>query len=484
MDRLLGMYVHTHWSYNQPYAARTWTLGHWKGYLTGLSRMGYNLVQIWPMLDTMPVPPTPSDLAHLDKLRRVIRYAHDELGMTVYVGIGPNTSANEHAASFSFEDRNYFEAEVLVNSSDEAAMDREMERRRALLEPLSEADGLWVLDCDPGGCVGSPVSDFVDILLRHRDMLDRLRPGIRLVYWMWAGWTDKHRFDPEWTGNAQSCWVEVLQSLKRLNPEPWALHACMPGHFKSIEQVGVVERTHFYPYNLVEYEPSYPFTNWEPKRIADAFAAFSQYSYPMGALGNSQTHCVQIPHAYVFSHIARGGSLDDLDPAVFGERLIPGHGEGLAQAWRAMSIETDDPAVPRSAIEPIQGLLHAPNIATGDLEGLFFGSPRRYLEDLALQLGLWSEILTLKHAGKSPERLRRALRSVVDALVAWNARHGFRDRYDDVYYYGHAHPIFRDAFAALGTPEAEAVLDRLDMLSGRSHGQTTALLDAMRRAVV
>jgi hypothetical protein len=105
----------------------------------------------------------------------------------------------------------------------------------------------------------------------------------------------------------------------------------------------------------------------------------------MGALGNSQTHCVQIPHAYVFNHMARGGSLDDLDPAALGERLIPGHGEELARAWRAMSIETDDPAVPRSGADPIRGLLDALEIPTGDLDGLFFGSPRRYLEDLVLQ---------------------------------------------------------------------------------------------------
>lgn len=58
---MIGMYVHQHWSYNHPYAARTWTLEDWKGYLDGLKKLGFNTVLIWPVLETMPDPLTKSD---------------------------------------------------------------------------------------------------------------------------------------------------------------------------------------------------------------------------------------------------------------------------------------------------------------------------------------------------------------------------------------------------------------------------------------
>ena len=36
---MLGMYVHTHWSYRHPYAARTWTEADWAGYLRALREL-------------------------------------------------------------------------------------------------------------------------------------------------------------------------------------------------------------------------------------------------------------------------------------------------------------------------------------------------------------------------------------------------------------------------------------------------------------
>src|ERR1700722_13296847 len=55
-EKIIGMYVHQHWPYNHPYAARTWTLEYWRVYADGLHRLGYNTFLIWPMLETMPDP--------------------------------------------------------------------------------------------------------------------------------------------------------------------------------------------------------------------------------------------------------------------------------------------------------------------------------------------------------------------------------------------------------------------------------------------
>ena len=97
-DKLIGMYVLMMWAYNYPYAARTWRLKDWSAYLEGLRALGYNLVQIWPFVDAIPVPMTPSDRVFLTTLRQVIDVAH-ELGMTVYIGSCANTMANELMSS-------------------------------------------------------------------------------------------------------------------------------------------------------------------------------------------------------------------------------------------------------------------------------------------------------------------------------------------------------------------------------------------------
>ncbi|MFH1571399.1 MAG: hypothetical protein ABIL09_25640, partial [Gemmatimonadota bacterium] len=80
---LVGMYVHQHWPYRHPYAARTWTEADWRGYAGGLGVLGYNAVMIWPVLETMPTPLTASDRASLEKLERVIGMLQGELGMAV-----------------------------------------------------------------------------------------------------------------------------------------------------------------------------------------------------------------------------------------------------------------------------------------------------------------------------------------------------------------------------------------------------------------
>ena len=36
----VGMYVHTHWGYGYPYAARTWRIGDWELFLAALRSAG------------------------------------------------------------------------------------------------------------------------------------------------------------------------------------------------------------------------------------------------------------------------------------------------------------------------------------------------------------------------------------------------------------------------------------------------------------
>src|SRR4051812_16259449 len=83
-DRMIGLYIHQHWPYNHPYAARTWTLEDWRGWADGLQKLGYNTVLVWPLLETIPEPMTPSDRAYLTKLGKVIDMLHHDFHMRAY----------------------------------------------------------------------------------------------------------------------------------------------------------------------------------------------------------------------------------------------------------------------------------------------------------------------------------------------------------------------------------------------------------------
>src|SRR5512141_823087 len=161
---MLGMYVHTHWGYNHPYAARTWTLADWRGYLSGLQKLGYNLVMFWPLVDSMPAHPTPSDQAFLERTAQVIDLAHAQFGMKFLITLGPNVIGNERAADYRYEERPFFVCEHKVNPADPASVKAMMAARKWQLEPLRRADGLVIIDGDPGGYIGSTDDQFVELI--------------------------------------------------------------------------------------------------------------------------------------------------------------------------------------------------------------------------------------------------------------------------------------------------------------------------------
>ena len=85
MDSYLGMYVHMHWGYNNLYLARTWTLDDWRSYASGIKALGFNLIMFWPIIETIPDPPTKNDIVHLEKIQKVIDMLHCEFEMSVFL---------------------------------------------------------------------------------------------------------------------------------------------------------------------------------------------------------------------------------------------------------------------------------------------------------------------------------------------------------------------------------------------------------------
>jgi hypothetical protein len=429
--KLIGMYIHQHWPYKHPYAARTWTVEDYRGYADGLKKIGYNMIMIWPVVETMPDPLTPSDSASLEKLGKVIDMLHHEFGMQAYIALCPNVGAkNEEAAKYAFERRHFFACDMRVNPGDAVALERMIKWREKLFRPLAEMDGLLIADSDPGGYPGSNNSEFVNLLGEHRKMLDRLRPGIELCYFMHAGWEGYSRYYETGEGG-NSVWgtpaeaVDVLTRLKKLDPKPWSITthtADVPPNGTNLqlaEKFGLAATAVAFNYGAIEYEPSFPMTNFGNDNAFNSGQAVP----PGGTIANAQTHCVQLPNTYAFARGAVGKTIPtETDYIQFAEDLIVGQGRLIAQGWRTLSEK--DTHLMRTVAGKIDAL-PPEKLIPGPLKGLLFGSPLRFMTDLAMELRMkaaYDDFVAVSHSDRDS---RESFRVFVAAAAAWQDRHGY-----------------------------------------------------------
>jgi hypothetical protein len=419
--KLIGMYVHQGWAYNHPYAARTWTDDDWHGYLDGLHRLGFNLVSIWPQLETMPHPLTPSDQAKLEQHRRVIDMAHHEFGMKAWIILCPNLiPIDAYARRANFEDRSYYGAYIAVNPADSQAMDAMMARRESLLKPLAEMDGLVVIDSDPGGYPNSTNKEFVDLLIRHRHLIDRLRPHrIELIYWIWSGWQECGRYyaTGECTWGTEAEFLETLSQLKQHNPEPWGIARGL----EYAQKLGLESKVINFNYGALELEPTFPMTNFGPHTGGDPYQA-GRTMGPRGAQVNAQNHCLQLPGTFAFAQSVRGLPLTDQDYVRFAEDLIPGQGPKIVSAWKALATLEKEPML-RSAAE-LAPLVKV-KVESGPLKGLLFGNAGRFISDLCLMLRLKAACLDFVQAAESNQPLFESLEKFVSWLDRWQIVTGY-----------------------------------------------------------
>lgn len=439
--KMVGMYVHQHWPYHRPYCARTWTLEDWRGYAHGLAQLGYNAILVWPVLETIPDPPTPSDRAHLERLGRVIDMLHDDFGMRVWLALCPNVEPiSDVAAQATYERRHFFAADRRVNPADPAAVAAMMRRRADVLGPLRRADGVSIIDSDPGGWPGSSNQEFVDLLVEHRRLLDSLRPGIELVYWMHAGWLGYNRFYETGvlTFSTDEENIDCLQRLMAANPEPWGMANGLP----LAERLGITDRVVSFNYGRIEGEPSFPLTNFGGDLAYEGGAAPG----PRGVMGNAQTHCVQLPNTFAFARGSRGLPVADADYVAFAEELLPGLGRSIVDGWSLL--QGSDAAGMRESAAQLAAVPDAA-IQPGPLQGLLFGSGRRFLTDLALQLRMRAGYADLRAAPGLPPK--EAVRAFAQGAAEWQACHG----YENSWWWGDLDETLRK----IGSAEVDAVLD-------------------------
>jgi len=418
--KLVGMYVHECWVYDRPYAARSWTEADWRGYLDGLSRLGFNLISIWPQLEIVPDPPTASDRAKLELHRRVIEMAHREFGMKAWIIICPNNiPIDEYARRTTFEARSFSATEIRANPADGRLMDAMIARRERLLAPLAGMDGLVIIDSDPGGYPGSTNAEFVDLLVRHRKALDRIRPGIELVYWVWAGWQAYARFHAtgEFAWGTDAEFAEVLGMLKEKAPEPWGIARGL----EHAAKLGLESKVIDFNYGAIELEPVFPMTNFGPHAGGDPYGS-GRGSAPRGTQANAQNHCLQLPGTFAFSRGARGLPLAEVDYARFADDLIRGQGERILASWKALA-GSDSEGMRKAAagLAPLAGA----KLETGPLGGLLFGDAGRFLSDLRIMLRLKAAAWDLIRAAEGSRPLAGPLGEFVAWLDRWQVVTGY-----------------------------------------------------------
>jgi hypothetical protein len=305
----------------------------------------------------------------------------------------------------------------------------------------------------------------------HRRLLDHLRPGIKLLSWMWAGWTDNRRGEPQ-----RRAWVDAARGLAELDPEPWGFLACQKEHFKIIENLGLLSRAIFFPYGTIEGEPSFPWTNCDPGRIEGAFNYVPSEKYPLGVMGNAQSHCVQLPGTYMFEHFAHGGTRETLDLQGFAEDLAPGFGKPLADGWHAM--DGEDLAALGGAAGALAEVPAKAQVPEGRLSGLCFGRPGQLLDDLKVQVALKIAILKLREQLARNHKVEEALGELVKCLGVWSERLGFEDRHD-----GPFKKLLHSVLKEIATKVAggERLADALNAMdSGLIHGAFTRIFEALK----
>ena len=485
---MLGMYVHTHWNYNHPYAARTWSESDWCGYLAGLAHLGYDAVMFWPLLDAMPAAPNASDRRFLAKVARVIDMAHDDFGMRFLVVACPNTIGNAKADAYDYESRPYFVCEHKVDPKDPSDVRAFLDGRREQFAPLAKADALVVIDSDPGGYPGSTDEEFVSLCAGQLDVFRSFNPAAAFEYWMLIGWENYNRFWKQAHERPRGEQVRIehelrieeptflhtLELMKRRIAEPSGVLASMDPHLTATEKLDLVGKRWFYPYGVIEGEPTFPLTNYDPAHVAASLAGYSPERFPRGVMANAQNHVLQLPHTYLFAHHARrSGTPPDL--TTFAADVLPDCADVVAESWQ--SIGSNDAARQRAAAERVRQRIGRSH-GSGPCTCMLFGDADRFLSDLSANLEIRAALSDFNNSFAVGHDPRPPLRTFLHHFRPYQQRTGFVDVYA-----GPLDAALNQPLSRLNEPAITRTLARFNEwqdLSAR-HNVVPPLLDAIER---
>ena len=188
-----------------------------------LKRLDFNTVMLWPVLEALPMPLSPADREAVRQFRPIVEDTR-ACGLEVWLTQSIVTSGPEIAAK-PWTDRSLYAHMKTVRMDDPKQAIDFLQHQAALLEILNDADGYVTIDGDPGGYPGAKPAEFLKVLLKQRETIDRVGTHPKrqpIIPWIWAGWGTKGI----WQEPLEPFVKATLTALKQGMPEPWEL---LPG---------------------------------------------------------------------------------------------------------------------------------------------------------------------------------------------------------------------------------------------------------------
>ena len=428
------------WAFNHPYSFRSWREADWQRFLDVLACQGVNLFYLWPFIEIMPVPLSPEDGAYLEECRRVVDYAQRKHGMEVWIMQCTNRVAKDRCGVADPRLRPYWRpSQEDLNPGNPEHLQSILASREAMYRIVNNADGVCNIDSDPGFCPGSPLDDYIKVLQGCRTLLDRHNihgKQAKLINWMLWGW-GRRAMAVEGLPEHQRL---TLQGIKKGLPEPWELICSQFGFLPPDQhqflpvcrEEGVLGKTVFLPYGIIEFEPSYPKTNLEIDGIRETFRhQVDPFPELAGAMGNVQTPLLQLPNVYFFTSAmfdrdCRKQSEQDVMRDL-ARHIYPEQKQLLADCYLAM--KEPDAARVETLANQLDLAVREDRLGRSGLFGRkLFPDPGIVARTLVLQLRLRAaqEALVQGVTAATPKAECEALlRGHFDAYLAWDTAHGW-----------------------------------------------------------
>lgn len=421
------------WSCRSPYSFRRWTEAEWKKYIDILSYQQTNLLYLWPGKEIIPEPITVEDEEYLREVRRVAEYARKHHGMEVWLLQAPNRVAKSNLGEPNPRLRLYWrDVQIDKNPGVPEELEEILRSHETLYRIVNNVDGICTIDCDPGGWPNSPIEDFMRVFNGDRPLVDKYSihgRRTKLINWMWFGWGT-------WRADKPELVAETIQAMKGSVPEPWWLIAGFPGFLPVCGEEGVLEKTVFFPYGIVEGEPSYPGTNLSIDAVGRSFDVMRQYPNLAGRMANTQTPMLQFPHIFHLLQCAW-----DIDRSRLPERdvllqiselLYPENKEFIAQCFASL-LERDVSKL-QVTVDKLDRLMREGKLGRPGLLGRkLFPDSAFVAYSLLLQLRLQLSLERLygleASAGKS--QCSSLMEGVLDSYLAWDLCHGWHETWPD-----------------------------------------------------
>jgi len=424
------------WAINYPYTFRSWTEEDWQRYLDMLSYQGVNLFYLWPFIEIMPVPLSPEDEAYLEESRRVVDYAQTKHGMEVWLMQCTNRVAKDRCGVADPRQRPYWRpSQEDLNPGDPEHFKAIMASREAMYRIINNADGVCNIDSDPGFLAEGTFDDYNKVLLGCRALLDRHNLNgeqTKLINWMLWGWGRREKIQFEGLVDHQRL---ALRALIQGGPKPlWLISGQFPEYLPMCRDEGLISRTVYLPYGIIEREPGYPVTNVEIDAVRGIFNGPDAKSPDVaGIMGNVQTPLLQFPNLFYFT-----SSMCDSNYANVSEKdvllevsghLFPDHRQLLADSY--LALKEDDPVKIEELVAQLDKIVQNDTFGRPGVFGRkLFPNHRIVAESVLLQLRMRAahrRLLAGVTSTTPKAECEKLLCDYLEAYLAWDTTHGWHN---------------------------------------------------------